>query len=472
MLVIVAALVVLIAPIRARAADATVVDRVLPDGVRILAERERDSQLVAIDVFVMTAGAPEDAVKPGLANFVARALLSGTANADSDSIAGQIGSLGGNVAATWDRNFTQLRSLTLASRFRDAAFLISDVLQNASFGQTGVEQARKDLLQASQDSSNDVYQQAYDQMRIKLYAGQMVPPTDIGDENVIRSLRPDDLRLFYDRYYTPDNIVISIVGNVDPDQAIQVFGDDLADFYRSAPQRRRTVLPQSITPMDAPVTVKSYRGDIGSGYILVGYLVPGAGMPEYPRLLLLNALLGGMKTSLLFTNLREKEGLCYETASSYAEDVGITDLTGYMLTPGDKPTPGSVPASAKPVSADSTDTAPTGPSFSGVRDALIDQFKLIRGQPPTDQMLARAKNFVIGSYLIRHERLLDRAYWLGFSEIALKPEGGYLFDTHFADQIDAVTPAQIQQVAQKYLSDGYVISMVLPGDPTAGDVVK
>ena len=456
------------------ASDLPVTDRVLPDGVRILVQDEPDSQLVAIDVFVLTAGAPEDAAQPGLANFVARTLLTGTSEESPDDIAGAVGSLGGNVAATWDRNDTQIRALTLSSRFGDAAYLISDVLKNASFDNDQVEIARQSLLQQFQDNSNDVYGQAYDQMKLKLYDGLGITPTDLGSESVIRTITASQVRAFYERYYTPDNIVISIVGNVDPQQAVHIFGYNLEDFTRQAPRRRISILPSTVTPVAQPTTVKTYRGDLTSGYILVGYLVPGAGTPEYPQMLLLNALLGGMKTSLLFTNLREKQGLCYETSSVYGEDIGITDLTGYLLTPGDKtsgdshPSPATITTSA----TNPAEPAVTGPTFSGVRQALIDQFALIRQSPPTDGMLTRAKKFVIGSYLIQHERLLDRAYWLGFSETALKPLGGYLFDTKFADRINAVTPAQVQTVAQKYFSDGYVVSMVLPGDPNAGDVSK
>jgi predicted Zn-dependent peptidase len=107
-----------------------------------------------------------------------------------------------------------------------------------------------------------------------------------------------------------------------------------------------------------------------------------------------------------------------------------------------------------------------------VIDSLLSQFKAIQDKPPTPAMLARAKKYVIGSYLIQHERLADRAYWLGYSETALKPLGGYKFDTNYADAINAVSAADVQHVAQKYFGQGYVLSMVLPGDPDAGEVSK
>ncbi len=189
---------------------------------------------------------------------------------------------------------------------------------------------------------------------------------------------------------------------------------------------------------------------------MVGYVVPGAGEPDYPAMLLINALLGGMKTSLLFTNLREKQGLGYQTASSYGEDIGVSDLTGYILSSGVKPSAVSHAAQADAAALCSSQVeaavhaAPPSHADAGAGEALRDWL-----------------------ILTRHERLMDRAYWLGFSEVALQETGGSGFDTDFAaSRSTAVTAADVQRVAQKYLSGGYVVSMVLPGSATAGEVSR
>ncbi len=455
------------------AADRPVTDVVLPNGVRIIVQQEPDSQLVAIDMFVRTGGTPEDSNRPGLANFVSRTLLAGTSNQTADIISGEVGGLGGNVNAVWDRDLTQLRSLTLASRFDDSAYLLCDVIKNADFEDSAVSDARQDLERQMQDNSDDVFQQTYDRMRMTLFSHANLDLSPLGSRSVIDNLRPSDLRAFFEKYYTTDNLVISVVGNVDPDHVVHTLGMDLADFNRHS--ERHTILSTpAVSQLTKPVVVKNYRGDLNAAYIVAGYEVPGAGAKDYPAVLLMNALLGGMKTSLLFTNLREKQGLGYETASLYGEQIGVTDLTAYIISTGD--TPPAVPSAVMKTAADTKTPAPTttdsGASFAKVRDALLDQFRLLRQTPPTDAMLTRAKRYVAGSYLIRHERLQDRAYWLGYSEIALKPLGGYRFDTHFADALNAVTPADIQRVSNQYLSGGYVVAMTLPGDPNAGTVSR
>ena len=436
-------------------ADARPVTRLtLPSGVRIVVQSEPESPLVAIDAFVGTADAPEDAFRPGLANFVAHTLLSATTNQPSDVLGEAVGNLGGNVGVVWNRNFTQLRALALAPQYGDAIYLLSDALKNAVFTDSAVQQSRLALLQELQTGSDDVYQQTYEQLQAALFARTPIDPDNVGDSVVIKAIKASDLVSFYDKYYTADNIVISVVvgGNIDPQQVIATLTGNFADFPRRTAVRAGTAPPQ-IVPLPKLLTVKSYRGDLTAGYVMVGYIVPGAGEPDYPAMLLLNALLGGMKTSLLFTNLREKQGLGYQTASSYGEDIGVTDLTGYILSSGLKSQSVSV-------------TAQTDES------ELVAQVRHLREQPPTPQLLARAKRFVIGSYLTRHERLMDRAYWLGFSEVALRETGGSGFDTDFQEAVNAVTAADIQRVARTYLSDGAVVSMLLPGSDTVGDVSR
>jgi predicted Zn-dependent peptidase len=103
-----------------------------------------------------------------------------------------------------------------------------------------------------------------------------------------------------------------------------------------------------------------------------------------------------------------------------------------------------------------------------VKQALLDQFKLLAAAPPSDAELVRAKKYVIGSYLLAHERIEDRSYYLGYSELACKGLGGYKFDRNYADLINAVTAEDVVQVAKKYFSDAPVVSILLPGNPDLG----
>ena len=288
-------------------------------------------------------------------------------------------------------------------------------------------------------------------MRSTLYAGTPYAEPNVSSPDVIRRITPSDLRSYFQQTFVPGDIVISVVGNVPTDHVAQTFEGDLSDFAR-VPLRTRPAPPLNLAPRAKVVSVRHYRGDLTAGVIMAGYLAPGAGSPDYPAMLVANALLGGMKTSLLFVDLRTSKGYGYEVASLYPNQLDVSDETAYIIS------------------------APSGKSgtagFGEIKDALLDQFHLLRESPPSAESLARAKKYLIGSYLLAHERLEDRAFYLGYSEIAQKPLGGYRFDTHYADIINEVTAADVQRVSRKYLTDGAVLSMLLPGNPTAGIVAE
>ena len=424
----------------------------LPDGIKLIVQPEKSSQLVAITVLVRAGSAQENELDAGIGSMVADCLLTGTSNQNSDTIAQSIGSLGGNVKAIWQPDVTQIRALVLPAQFADAVYLLSDVLKNADFSDDSVENAREDLLSRIQERSDDVFDSTNDMLRASLYSGTPYSLPEIGTVDTIKRLTADDLRTYFARYYRPGNITISVVGNVDPNTVESTFAGDLVDFNRSAVRREDPIVPPTRSATSAPIVIKRYRGDVTAGLMLVGYLAPGTGTPDYPAMLVANALLGGMKTSLMFKNLRSKDGYGYEVASTYTTQAGVSDVTGYILYPL--------------TSADGTVKKPSQTSV--VRQAMLDQFQTMISTPPTEVDLARAKKFVIGTAILAHERIEDRSYLLGYADLSFKNLGGYKYDSNYAADINAVTADDVQRVSKKYFGTSPVISLLLPGDPNAG----
>jgi len=427
----------------------------LPCGIRLIIRQETSTDLIAVQVFVRAGSDKEDASTCGIGSFVASTLFTGTKNERPDDIKYLIGSLGNNISASWDPDFTQMQALTLASRFDDVSYLVCDVLKNADFVDDQVELQRHALLEGFQNRSGDMFTVAYDNLRHVLYAGTSRDRPINGDPAVIKALKPSDLRIYFERNFIPRNIVIAVTGNMDPGKVERSFRSNLANFPRSNPAR---ISPPTSgpTPLSSATTVKKFRSDINADYVLLGYLAPGAGSSDFPAMLVANALLGGMKTSKLFTSIREKQGLGYEVSSLYASQVAWSDVAAFVVSAPTKDGPDGKPIEMAPV----------------VRDAMLDAVKQFRETKPADEDIARAKRFLIGSYLIAHERLDRRAYFLGYSEIAQKELGGYKFDTNYADAINAVTASDVARVAKEYLDGGMVISMILPGDPNAGVITE
>jgi len=450
---LIAALFLFVIPACSMAQAPTPVSTVLPNGVRLICQQESSSSLVAITIFVQTGSAQETPRDAGIGSMVADSILTGTTNQDSDTIQTSIGNVGGNVKAIWQPDFTQIRALVLPTQFGDTAYLLSDVLKNADFPDASVETARQDLYARIQERMDDVFESTNDRLRAYLYSGTPYSLPQLGTVDSVKRLTRTDLLDYFQDYYIPSNILISVVGNVDPSAVAQTFGDDLSDFNRQRVRHDFPLLIPAVSDNTRPVVVKAYRSDVSAGLMMVGYLAPGAGSDDYPAMVLVNALLGGMKTSVMFKNLRIKYHYSYELGSDYNVQLGLSDETGYILY-STTPTGNNPPSNADQTAV--------------VKDALLAQFQILANTPPTETDLERAKKFVIGSYLISHERIEDRSYYLGYSALGFPHLGGASFDSSYADLINNVTAADVTRVAKKYFSAAPVISLLLPGSPTSG----
>ena len=430
------------------AADSNVpVKTALPNGLRVICKQETDTPLVAIDVFVRAGVSSETAANAGIGSFVTHTLFASTTNTTPEIMTRDINALGGNVSAAWHPDWTQISALTVKDKFTDAMFLLGDTLKNADFDAGVVEDTRQQLLSELDNRDSDLFQIAYGNLQKALYSGTSYGRPEGGTAGSISRLTRADLQRYYARYYVPQNLVVVVVGNITPDAALSEITTDMDDFPRLArpPAAFGGPLP-ALTQDHAPIRV--FQPDLDQEIVVTGFRAAPTADPDYPALQVVNALAGGMKSSRLFTQLREKQGLAYDLGSLYTPRLTGGDITGYVY--------------GAPTKTDPT-TKKDVPTVGLIKDAMLKQFDSFKTTPPTPADLARAQHYLIGSYRLRHERLEDRASLIGTAEMS-SPDG-YKLDTDYAKYIDAVTLADVQRVAAKYFVHP-IISTVEPETST------
>lgn len=253
-----------------------------------------------------------------------------------------------------------------------------------------------------------------------------------GSPSVIRRLSRADLIRYYTRYYVPQNLVFVVVGNIASEDAVREITDDMDDFPRVGQAAPGLSDPLPPLAQDLP-PIRVYQPDLDQEMVMSGYRAAPFSSRDYPALLVANALLGGMKSGRLFTQLREKQGLAYDLGSVYTPRLIGGDLAGYVYGATTK----LDPITKKQI-----------PTVGLIKTGLLAQFAALQAAPPAPDDLTRAQHFLIGTYALRHERLEDRASLLGSSE--LSAPDGYKLDTDYAKYINAVTAADVQRVAAKY----------------------
>jgi len=441
--IILAAFAALCTPIARAADESAPVKTTLPNGLRIICKPETDTPLVAIDVFVRAGAPQETTANAGIGSFVAHTLFASTPSSTPEIMTREINALGGNVSAAWHPDWTQIAALTVKDKFPDAIFLLANSLKNADFDAATVENVRQQILSELDSRDADLFQTAYGNLQKTLYAGTSYGRPEGGTAGTVRRLTRADLLRYYARYYVPQNLVFVVVGNVTAQAAQQQITDALDDFPRAGRAAPGFSDPLPPLTQDLP-PVRVYQPDLDQEIVMAGYRAAPTSGPDYPALLVANALLGGMKSGRLFTQLREKQGLAYDLGSVYNPRLAAGDLAGYVFGAPTR----TDPATKKDI-----------PTVGLIKEGLLAQFASLQTTPPTPADLARAQHFLIGSYALRHERIEDRAALLGTAE--LSAPDGYKLDTDYAKYINAVTAADVQRVAAKYFVHP-VISTVEP----------
>ncbi|MEJ5252238.1 MAG: insulinase family protein [Chthonomonadetes bacterium] len=422
-------------------ATAEPVKRVLSNGAVIVVSHEPSARVVALEAFLKVGVWAEPQDKRGIGLLVSRSLFGSTTNETMQTLAQEIERVGGEIRSYWQPDYTEISITTVAEAFDDAAWLLAEGIKNAQFEPEVVERAKKEALAEAQAERTVKFRSTFMALRTLLY-----PPSHpyaqpfTGNPMYIERATSQELQEFHRRFYTPDNLVIVVVGNVPAERAVEKFTTLLGSWEARSAMRRPNL---ASTPLqESSSVVREQKGN--TAYIMAGYPVPGLTSAEYPALVVLDAILGRGKSSRIFVNLRDASGIGYEIGSFYPPLAGGSCLLGFVEI-----APYRISAAGVPVLV-----------VDDVQKMLVQQMQSIRTTPPTEQEVERAKKLIIGTYALRHQRVRDRAYFLGWYEaIGL----GYGFDQQFADRIAGVRREDVLRVAEKYLRN-VAIAVTMPGD--------
>jgi predicted Zn-dependent peptidase len=411
----------------------------MPNGLTVIVKYEKGSGIAAIEVFIKTGAAEEREYNAGIGNLVARTLLASTRNKRAETVAAVVDEVGGSFQTEWHQDYTEIKAITTTFGFNDAISLLGDILNNANFEQHWVDVVRQEIITEMNTEGDDVFQTTYAETSRKLYRDNPYRRPTRGYIRAIKNLTPADMLKFYQKYYVPNNIVVSIVGDITPEQAIQRLKMAFAGTSAVPLPRQLPIPPEELTEPKCDVIEKP----IDTAYFMFGFLAPSVTSPDYPAMRIAASALGSGKGSRMFQNLREKKGLAYELGTIYPLLKNQSHILAYLVT--------------DPYRRISTDY-PIKTMLEDVKKAMLDEVTKLQNEPLSDVELERAKQYTIGTYALEHQRLRDRAFHLGWLEaVGL----GCEYDSRYPAMLEAVTAADVQRMAKKYLNN-YALTIVLP----------
>ncbi len=407
---------------------------VLPNGVTLLVKENPTVPTVAVSAVYLGGLRFEDERRSGINNFIADLLTRGTETHSAAQFATLVDSMAASVSAFSGRNSIGVTAESLARFFDPLLDLVGEVLLRPAFDPGEIKKSRQDILAEIKREEDNLSQSAFKLFFRTLYGKHPYALPVNGTAKTVKAIKREDLEAYYRNVATPDNLVLTVVGDVRTDHVVrrvkEVFGKPAQKTF-SLPS------PPAVKPPETTLRKVKYR-EKKQAHIVYGFLgTTLADQDRYP-LEVMNAVLSG-QGGRLFVELRDKQSLAYAISSFHFEGLDPGALGVYIATTPEK-----------------VETALTG---------IRKELERVRSTPVSPKELERAKKYIIGGYEIDLQRnsaqaadmAFNERYGLGWDEFKRYPE-----------RIAAVTAEDVLRVARKYIRlDAPVLGMVTP--PRKGD---
>lgn len=398
---------------------APVYREVLPNGLTLLVRPSPANDVVAVEVYLRGGVRYEAPDRLGVSGLVQRTLLKGTRTRSAAEIARESESAGAFLEALTGVEYLRVSLRTTVAGLDRGLAVLFDVLRNPTFPEEELERERQVALReiAARDD-RPIDMAIWELLSLAYGDGHPYAHFPLGTAETLRRVTRDDVVRWHRQVYVPNNVVMAVVGRVDPRELSRRVRQALGD-WEAAP------LPgEWQTPPAMPGWERDLRRHVSrpaeAAWIVVGFPVPGFGSRSTAAVDVLANILGGGMSSRLFREVRQARGLAYAVGSSYRSFQGPSLLLGYLGTP---------PARAEEA-----------------LQAMIEEFRRVAREGVSEEELRLAKTRLRGGYLIDHETNKEQASYLAWYELL---GGGYQRDTTYPDEIDAVTAEQLREIARQ-----------------------
>lgn len=397
---------------------------VLENGVRVVLERIPFVRSVALGIWVGTGSRYETSNVNGISHFIEHMLFKGTTTRSAKEIAETFDRIGGHMNAFTAREYTCYYAKVLDTHFDVALDVLSDMFFESVFDPVEMEKEKKVILEEISMYEDDPDDLVHDLILSSVYGKHPLGQTILGTETVLKGLTQQHIFDFLNQHYTPQNVVISVAGNVD-DQVIHKIEEKFSKFHRKLHRQKESVPEYIGTP------ILRTKKELEQAHICLAFPGLPLGHPELYNLIVLNNIIGGSMSSRLFQKIREDLGLAYSVYSYHSAflDSGVTVM--YAATATNQLT-----------------------KVIELMQQIIEQ---VRTDGITDTELENAKEQLKGSLMLSLESTNSRMSRLGKNELMLER---HLTLDEVLHRIDCVNQATVRKISGEILQKPIGISLV------------
>jgi zinc protease len=392
------------------AADSTATTRFDVDGVTVILRRNTSNDVVAANLYLLGGTRQLTPQTAGIEAMLLLASERGTTKYPGAAVRQKLARLGSRITLEANDDWSQIGLHAIRSGLDSTWSILADRVMAPTLDPSDVAVVRDQMITAARqrgEQPDDAATQLADSL---LYVGHPYDIPTTGTPASLAAITIPQLRRYHDQQFVTSRLLLVVVGNVDRPHVEQLVHATLGTLPRGS--YRWT------SPPPPPAGGRAVAFDdrpLPTNYLL-GYAPgPAATDPDYTALRVATAVLSGR----LFTEVRSRRNLSYAVESPFLERA--YGVGGLYVTTVD-------PNAVLRIMRDELDALQTGQVENDGLKRLEQQF--------------------ITEYYLKNETNADQANELARAELY---EGDYRNAARFMDELQRVTPADVQRAAQKYL---------------------
>lgn len=403
----------------------------LANGMRVVTTPVPTAQSASVNVFVGIGSRGETPRTNGLSHFMEHMLFKGTERRpDAIIIAEAIEGAGGVLNAYTSKELTCYWNQVPDDRLAIAMDVLADMYRNSVLKAEEIDRERTVVQQEIRRAFDQPGAWASELLQRATFGDQPIGWPIAGTLETVEAMQRDDFAQHIATYYVPSNTVLSVAGNTTHAQVMahaeELFGGMPSGDAPKPPAASATFGPE-------PVIVETR--EIAQCNIGIALHAIGRKDPDRYPLMVLNTILGRGMSSRLFKEVRERRGLAYSIGSGVSRytDVGAMTVSG-------------------------------GVTLEHLEEAtrvIRDELLKTASEPVGEEEVAKARDFSTGNFRLGLESTMALAQRAGESLLMID-EIEPIEDV--VAGINAVTPADVQRVAQRlFRPGGFAMAVVGPG---------
>lgn len=402
---------------------------VLENGMRVILQEHRASDVVALHLWIGVGGRDERPEELGFSHLVEHMLFKGTETRGPGFMDREVEAVGGRTNAGTSLDYTFYYMLLPARQATRAIEVLADVAFNSAFDPREVDRERQVVFEEVRLGEDNPRSSLFRQLYAHVFPGHPYGRSVLGDEGALKAATRETIRGYYKRHYVPDNMALVVIGAVDPDEIRAAVARTFARVPAVRSRRSPLPLPPALAGVRRHVVSRNEK----QAYLALGWSAPPLDHPDVFAVDLLASILGGSRSSRLNQTLRERSRLVSSIRASYGA------LQGGGLV--------SVSAQLEPK------------DLEKVEAVILAEIRRIQTDGVSEVERRRAVTAAEAEHAFAIETAEGLAYAYGLAETVWRLEE----ELRYLERIRSVTREQIQDAARRYLlADRYAVLAFTP----------